>query len=89
MLPRLEDPNFRAAAKNCGFCRDFCKKENYYNKKGNVHSRQVLIYLGAIQNSDIARNAEKACNGCDYRFSGIKNRFPRIMIILRNYDIKV
>ncbi len=90
MLPILTDPNFRAAKQNCGFCKDFCKKENYYNPEGNVHSRQALIYLECIKNSDVARRAERLCEQCYYRFPAIINdRTPGIINLLNDYWIKL
>ena len=89
-LPILTDPNFKGAKQNCGFCKDFCEKENYYNPDGNVHSRQTLVYLRAIKNSDVARKAEELCKQCDYRFPAIINdRSPGIINLLDNHWIRL
>ena len=80
MIPRLEDPNFKEAARFCGFCRDYCRDNEVSND--NVYSRQALIYLGCIKNSAIAREAEEVCKGCDYKSA-------RIASLLEPYGIRI
>lgn len=80
MLPRLEDPNFIGAAQNCGFCRDYC--ESKMIASDNVYRRQTRIFLQAIQNSAIAKNAEETCRQCDFKSA-------RVARLLEPYGIRV
>ncbi len=80
-----KDPNFVGAAQNCKFCKDYCEQENIYNRDGNVHSRQALVYLECIENSAIAKDAKKVCSNCDYRSAGVYERSAGIMKILEHH----
>lgn len=76
----LEQKTFQWAADNCRWCKGFCEKNNHH--RDNVYSRQALICLGYIKNSEIARDAEEACKGCDYMSE-------RIISVLRVNKIKL
>ena len=76
----LEDPNFREAARFCGFCRDYCEENKITHD--NVYRRQVRVFLQVIQNSAIARNAEETCRQCDFRSA-------RIARLLEPYGIRI
>ena len=76
----LEKQDFREAAASCKRCKDYCEEKNFYSD--NVYSRQALISLGEIKDSNIARYAEESCKGCNYKSE-------RIISILESYKIKM